>query len=59
MSLKILISILIEVSTKLLTKIFLLKKGFLKIKAILNYKRGQKDISYIHVHSTSVEKCAF
>lgn len=60
MSLKVLITILIEVSTKLLNKIFLLfKNGLLKIKAILSYKRGQKDISYFHVHSAPAEKSAF
>lgn len=60
MSLKVLITILIEVSIKLLTKIFLLlKNGLLKIKGILSYKRGQKDISYFHGTSAPTEKCAF
>lgn len=60
MSLEVLITILIEGSAKLLTKIFLLlKNGLLKIKAILSYKRRQKDISYFHAHSTPTEKCAF
>jgi len=59
-SLKVFITVLIEVSTKLLTKIFLLlKKDLLKIKAIFSYRRGQKDISYFHAHSAPTEKCAF
>lgn len=60
MSLKVLISILIEVDAKLLTKIFLLfKNGLLKIKAILSYKGGQKDISHFLAHLASMKKCVF
>lgn len=56
-SLKVLITFLIEVSIKLLTKILLLfKNGLLKIKTILSYKKGQKDIFYFHAHSAPKEK---
>lgn len=59
-SLKVLITFLIQVSTKLLTKILLLfKNSLLKIKAILSYKRWQKDVSYFYAHSAPKEKHAF